>query len=92
MNRVKEYRSATHRFKCAALAHDAELLVTGDDNNMLNLWSFSANAPILVGMILSLRITCYARSNTEVLRLMLRVLILVKLNNTYLPVHMPVQL
>jgi hypothetical protein len=53
VTRVKEYRSATHKFKCAALAHDSELLVTGDDNKMLNLWSFAANAPILVGTTFS---------------------------------------
>ena len=50
VTRVKEYRSVSHKFKCATLAPDQHLLATGDDNNTLNIWSFSANAPLLVGM------------------------------------------
>lgn len=51
VTRVKEYRSVTHKFKCAALAPESQLIATGDSNNTLNLWSFTANAPVVVGTI-----------------------------------------
>ena len=45
---VKEYASQSHKFLCSAIAPNLKLVVTGDDNRMLNIWSFSQNTPVAV--------------------------------------------
>ena len=48
VTRLKEYKSATYKFKCAALAPNTHYVATGDSNEVVNIWSMDDNYPILV--------------------------------------------
>ena len=48
VTRLKEYKSASYKFKCAALAPNTHYVATGDSNEVVNIWSMDDNYPILV--------------------------------------------
>ena len=52
VTRLKEYKSASYKFKCAALAPNTHYVATGDSNEVVNIWSMDDNYPILVSFSL----------------------------------------
>ena len=43
---IKEFKIKDGKFKCGAIGDKNRLVVTGDDNASVNLWSFDENTPI----------------------------------------------